>query len=460
MREAVEMALGTSPALRAEQARVQALAEQIIQALNLRRPTIQLDASVGQSRIGQTFGGETGWRSTTPRTVALVLTQPLLLGGRVESELREAQLRLAQGVSRVRALQIAVARDVLLAYVDVLRDNDIHEIRTQGVENLLAQLAAAQARQDVGLIGLTDVAQVETRLAAARGQLAAARARLLASWAALDRLAGEMPVGLTDRELAGIALPSALEDAEASALAGSHELMGARLSAELGRALVTSLRAETGPRANLSAELNASEGGGLVESRQQDARVGVRVSVPLWNGGQPQSRIRAAQAEAQAARFDVTDLEAQVRERVVAAWANLEAARISQAAAAEQVRAADVARTGADLEQRLGLRTTIELLNQEQELLEARIALATARRELMASSIQLLALTGRDPTGVITRETEFDGTDLLRSPTAGRPGRPALWERPLILLHDVFLPVDRAVTRATRDGLRAAGAER
>ncbi|MFY7759619.1 TolC family protein [Aquidulcibacter sp.] len=457
--EIVAMALEESPSIKSERLRLDGISEQQVQARNLRRPTLRGDVSAGFAYNGQRVVGQNIWEDTKPVTASLNLSQPLMSGGRYQATLREADLRVAQAIARMRSLELLTVRNALDAYADVVRDWTILGIRDEGLSNLMGQLKATQARKDAGLIGLTDVAQAETRLAAAQGQQASARARLAASWATLERLIGSRPTGLVEVELLPETLPDSLADAISLGIRNSHDIKIARFNEEIARASARTIQTEVAPRASLEASLSGAANSGFQGSRSADAQLSARLVIPLWSAGQNQSRVRAALAEANASRIDSLDLEQQLAERITIAWANLDAADANVTAAAEQVRAAKVARVGAELEQRMGARTTLDVLNQEQEVLDAKVNLANAKREYMVATTLLLTLLGIDPTGRINSDTEFslerDPKMVLDPPK----GRPAFLERPLIALHDRLEPADIFLRNLMGDFQRMIGPE-
>jgi outer membrane protein len=114
----------------------------------------------------------------------------------------------------------------------------------------------------------------------------------------------------------------------------------------------------------------------------------------LVSGGLNASRARESRASRTAARLERVDAERRVRETVTSAWTGLEAARAARISAAEQVKAAEDAYRGVSLERETGLRATVEVLDQEQDLLDARIALAQAEREFVVAERQLLSALG------------------------------------------------------------------
>ncbi len=464
LHEAVSLSLKSSVAVKAEVMRLEALDEQRVQALNLRRPSVQLEGSTAVAGRTQKFDRYSKWQRTEPGVASLTFSQPLLLGGRYQASLREADLRIAQGIARIRALELSTVRDVIEAYGDVVRDTTILQIRQNGISNLTVQLKGTQARQTVGLVGLTELSQAETRLAGARGQEANARARLISSRAILDRLIGETPLGTMDTQFGfetdsdyGVGFfdgPTTLDEAIEIGINQSHEVKIARFNEEIARATARVSQVETAPRATLQAGLSGTSDTNFNGSRTIDTSVTARFVIPLWSGGQPQSRVRAALATANAARMDGLELEQKLRARIINAWADVEAAHLRVESAHEQVRASLVALTGARLEQKIGARSILEVLNQEQEFLEAKVSLASARRDVLVNHAILMTLIGFDPTKVVTRETEFDPSKLAQSPFKARVGRPQKWEKPWIRVHDRLLDFDTDAGHALRSSVK------
>jgi outer membrane protein len=464
LREAVAYSLEASAALKAESMRLEALNEQRIQALNLRRPTIQIEGSTSIATNAQKTGGYESWKRTEPGNVSLSLNQPLMLGGRLQASLREADLRIAQGIARIRALELSIVRETIEAYGDVVRDSDILKIRQEGVLNLGDQLLGTQARYSAGLVGLTELSQAQTRLAGAKGQEAIARARLSSSWASLERLIGRTPSSLPE---AGFGLeytkklgagfsqgPTSLIDAIELALLLSHDVKVARFNEEIARATARVSQVEYAPRASLQAGVSGTSDDRFNGARSVNADIKASIVIPIWSGGQPQSRVRAALATANAARLDSLELEQKLKERIIGAWANDAAARMNVVTAEEQVRASLVALTGAKLEQKIGVRSLLEVLNQEQEVLEAKISLAAARRDVVVNKATLLILIGIDPTQVVTSESAFD-PDKIGRPLYKLPdGQPATWEKLGVLTFARLQDIDLDLTHALRSAKR------
>lgn len=451
--EATAKAVSSSQNVRAARLRAEAISEQKVQALNLRRPNVQLEANASENINGQWLGiyglNEMSWRKNYPKSITLSASQPLFLGGRVQAALREGELRYAQSIARVRALELVAVRNTIEAYANLLRDYATLVIRVEGVANFQEQLRGALVMQTNGLIGLTDVSQVQTRLAAAQGQEAYARARFMGDWASFTRLIGETPTGLTEDSL-NITLPESQEEAVSLAIKNSHEIKIARFNEDIARASARVTETEQSPRISINTSTSTYFDSQATGSRIIDNQISARLIIPIWSGGQNQSRIRAALGEVNAARLDALDLEQQLTEQVAIIWENIIAARANVTAAEAQVAASEIALKGAVLEQRIGTRTTLEVLNQQQEVLEAKVNLASARRELLVSSASLMLSIGIDPTGTITDETQFDPWRSRRNVFQEKVGIPMNWEAPLVTLHDALIPLDNVLRRRAK----------
>ena len=212
---------------------------------------------------------------------------------------------------------------------------------------------------------------------------------------------------------------------------------------------------------NLQMVLSGNDDANLiVGARSATAQVAVRAFIPLWAGGQPQSRSRASLAEASAARFIAADFEERLVEEVTRAWAAHQGARSALSVASRRVEVADVARRGAAIEFDVGLRSTIEVLNQEEEWQIARIAEAEARADALSALAELAALIGVDPTGVFDAAPPTSPVRSMTEPHLTRAGRPAAWERPLMAVGAAASALEPAARDALRTGVRAiAGPE-
>ncbi len=451
MPEAVTLALRTNPALEAQRAALSALGQRRVQAAAQRRVQISGETTIGYAGSwsrGRGLAGAVGnsaYGDLTPASIGVSAAQPIWLAGRVEAAMSQAEAQIAQADARLSSSEIGVMRDVVIAYADLRRDLDGVSIRRQNNSALVRQLEAAQVRFDVGDITKTDVAQVEARFAGSKTALASAEARVEASLSSIERLIGQMPSDV--RPSFSIAqAPASLEQAQVLARAGNPDIVAARLGEAIAKAGARVIEAENRPRATLQANVGGALDQGFDGNRGGNLGVTARLSVPLFTGGIASSRVSEALGNANAARLSAVDVERQVVERTSNAWRQTQVARQAVASTTQQVAAARIAYEGAELEQSVGLRTTLDVLIQQQELLEAELARAGADRDLQVASVALVALTGMlSPESFMTTRPALPATIIPK---------PFFPEEPMIIVQKAL---DTRIPMSSRTGSTAIG---
>ena len=443
--QAVEMALSNSPSIKAEMLRAESYNEQRNLALSLRRPSVQLEASTGISEYGtksQNFFGQTQsvWRGLQPSSISIVASQPLYTSGRVATALELSQLQYLQAIERVRSIQFQVAQKAIDAYSNVLKDNAILNINIEGVDNLNAQLKGALALQKAGLVGKTDVAQAQTRLAKAQGQTALARAKYNSSLITLSRITGSSWESVGQDSVV-IFLPPNLDFAIEQAISNNSEIKISKYDELISKTNIKAIKSEYKPRVTLNATSATNFNSVNPNTRVSDNQISARLTIPLWSGGQEKSRILSARYNSEASRLDTLELKDKIIEELKISWEAIEAAKEGVRLANEEVKAAQIAKKGAELELKAGTRTILDVLNQEEEVLNAKIDLSNAHYQLLINSINLMFLIGADPTEVLNPTTEFNPLNIKNNPNAMKVGIPTIWEKPLVYIHDnIVLP--------------------
>ncbi|MCA6330978.1 MAG: TolC family outer membrane protein, partial [Phenylobacterium sp.] len=310
------------------------------------------------------------------------------------------------GREGLRRVEAQVLGQVIQSYVDVRRDQEALRIRQTNVAVLQRQLDESRARFEVGEITRTDVAQSEARLAAAVALLNSAQATLATSRASYEAVVGQAPGTLAPEPPIGALLPASVEQAWDLAESGSPVVRAAEYAEQASRARIAGARAEQMPTSALQGQLGYS---GLASPLHTDAYSralsgSAVVSVPIFSGGQTLSRIRAATERNTVDRLGVENARRTVRQTITQSWSTLQAARSNIEATDKQVRAARIAAEGVVQEQRVGLRTTIDVLNAEQELRAAELAQVSARRDEYVAAAGVLSQVGRLQVGYLVPE--------------------------------------------------------
>lgn len=399
IQEALVQAYQNSPRLAAERARVRGGDERISQALANWRPRVVVEGTAGVRRTGAkaTIGpdrGDRSWNTNLPYQAGVTVTQNIYRGGRNDAEM----LRVEENILADRARLSAVEQDVLLAalvaYVDVVRDRAVVELNVNNERVLRRQLEATRDRFRVGEVTRTDVALARSRLSRSSADLIRARGNLTDSRANFANIVGVAADGLS--EVAPLeSLPATEKDAVAKARSDGFAVVQARHGERAARHRVDEVEGELRPAVSVSGRLNRALdlNDSNVEANILD--VTGRVTVPLYQSGAVSSRVRAAKHAVVQRR---NEFVLAVREAATAAtkrWEDYKTADAGISAFSEAERAAKIALEGVEQEALVGSRTVLDVLDAEQELLDARVSLVRARRDLVVATYALRSAVAR-----------------------------------------------------------------
>jgi outer membrane protein len=392
--DAIGLAYQTNPTLQAQRASQRALDENYVQARAGFRPTAGISASV--THDDNSSARSTG--QTNSSSATLTVTQPVYTGGRVSSQVTAAEADILAGREALRRVEISVLQSVIQAYVDVRRDQQRLAISQENVTVLQRQLEESNARFNVGELTRTDVAQTQARLAAAQATLASAQAQLAISRANYDAVVGQNPGELAPEPPLTKLLPPTVDQAFDAAERDNPQLRQADYTEQGSAARVAAAKAQTRPSVSLRGSLGYSGGsvanGSPFVDYSHDLTGSAVLTVPLFTGGLTSSQIRQAAERNSVDRIGIEGVRRQVLQQISQAWNALLGARANLISNQEQVRAATVAYEGIRQEAQVGLRTTLDVLNQEQELRNAELALVNARHDEYVSGAAVLAAMG------------------------------------------------------------------
>lgn len=404
--ETIESALARAytgnPTLDAQRASVRATDENVPRALAAYRPTIAATGNVGINYISGT-SGSTGvgaatnsFRSTlATRGVNLQINQTVFNGFRTENSTRQAESQVFGSRESLRNVEQNTLFNAAQSYMNVLRDTAILDLQRNNVEVLEEQLRQTRDRFNVGEVTRTDVAQAESRLAAARSQVSGAESNLQASIATYRQVVGVEPRQLAPGRPVDRLVPRALASAVQIGLEEHPAIISALHAVDAAELQVKITEGELAPTIGLVGSVGQNYDSQISINQNFSASVLGQISVPIYNGGEVYARVRQAKETAGQRRIEAEATRDQVRAAVISSWGSLEAAKANVQAAQAQVAASEVALTGVREEARVGQRTTLDVLNQQQELLNARVNLITAQRDRVVASYSVVQSIGR-----------------------------------------------------------------
>jgi outer membrane protein len=372
------------------------------------RPTITGDAGVSYTSSFDLNGSARRDGRTTSGSFGVTISQTLFDGFRTKNGVAAAEAQVLAQRENLRNSEQNILFTAASAYMDVIRDRQIAAFRKKNLAFLQEQVRAANARFEVGEGTRTDVAQANARRAAAIAQLNAAEAQAKSSAASYRQVIGEEPGKLEKASAVTKLLPKNLAQA-ADAAAGEHPAIQANFhvidATEFGvkaaeGALLPSLAAQ-GRLSKTYENYDASPETGLFgasndsKTQTDTATVGLQLTVPIYQGGRGSATVRQEKERLGQARIELDVARDQVRQAVTSAWTQLVAAQASVAANKQLIAAAQLALDGVVEERKVGQRTTLDVLNAQSDVTDARISLADSERNVVVASYAVLSATGR-----------------------------------------------------------------
>ncbi|MEQ9519012.1 MAG: TolC family outer membrane protein [Parvibaculum sp.] len=396
--DALASAYQSNPELLAARAGQRATDEQVPQALAGWRPSLNATGSWGSvttdSSLNVPVAGLGGKQTSDPMTGTLQLTQNVFTGGRTLYGARQAEASVMAGRENLRNVEQSTLLDAVTGYMNVMRDLAVVDLRQKNVQVLQRQLEASQDRFSVGEITRTDVAQSEARLSLSQTNLIRAEAALIASRSNYERVIGRAP-GTLEPVPPLPALPQS--EAEALQLSNSSNpaLEAARHAERAAGNGVAAAKGGLLPTVSFDASIQHAEEPSSTTRRSTTTSLLGRVNIPLYQSGAQYSAIREAKHRESQSRLQRNATLREVEEGVRNAWEQLRSARAAIGSNREQVKANEIALDGVRQEAQVGSRTTLDVLDAEQELLDSQVSLVGAERDEYVAGYALLSATGQ-----------------------------------------------------------------
>jgi len=411
---ALAEAYRSNPDLLAARAALRGVDEEVAIARSGYRPSLSIDATASQT--DQDAGAIGQGR------VGLQLDQSLFDGSVTRNTVRGALARVDSEHGALSATEQEVLLSVITAYLDVLRDTDVVGIREANLKFLTQQVRSAKTRFDVGDDTNTAIAEAQAREADAIAQLARAQAQRSISESTYREIIGKAPTDPQSVVLPEDLLPTTMAVAIEEAMQTHPSLASVLALGEAARFDVNRTRGALRPTVGVSARVErVGDDLPIGDARRQDgtsASVSLQLRVPLYQAGLASARVRQARQMVEQRDLQSEATRTRIRSTVESGWAQLVAARSAQTATEQQIQAAQLAREGKLNEQAVGLVTTLDVLNAQQDVLAAEWASIGAERDTILASYSLLAATGRLQTSLLTLPVEpyepavhFDATN-------------------------------------------------
>jgi outer membrane protein len=387
-----------NPQLSAERARLRGVDESVPQALAGYRPQIMAVLTGGLQQVRVLFFDNTIQTATLRTwTIGLTVSQTLFNGFKTANTVRQSEAQVRSGREALRNTEQGVLLDAVTAYTNVIANQSLVEAQRINVTFLRETLATTRRRYDAGDVTPTDVAQAEARLNRGLADLNAAEVNYAISQAIYAQVIGVQPVRLVAAEPIDRLLPRSRDEALAISRKEHPAILAAMYDTDVAQ-LGTKI-AESSLWPNLSVQGSVQrqwENDPTLSAKGNDiASIIGQANVPIYDGGLAASQIRQAKELAMQARIVLELVRNQTQTAVIGAWVAHEGAKVALAAAESEVRAATVALEGVQKEAQGGQRTTLDVLNSQQDLTAARARLIGAQRDRVIAAYALFGAAGR-----------------------------------------------------------------
>jgi len=387
--DALASAYADNPSLNAQRASLRATDEGVPQALAGFRPSVSAGASIGVENV--TSGGASA--SAHPFATSITVTQPLFTGFRTINGVKAADSAVLAAREVLRNDEEQTLLSAVEAFMNLVQAQATLNLDKQNLDFLGQQVKAAQDRLNVGEGTKTDVAQTNSSLASGQASYDSAVAQLNNAVANYEQVIGHKPRALGAARSVENLLPKDLNAALAGAMTNHPSILAASYNIDIAEYNVKIDEGTLLPTVELQGSLSHEDGG--LSSNGNSASAVASLSVPLYNGGSASSKVRQAKETLDQARMQLDSSRDEIRATTISAWGSLDAARAEIRSAESETNAQNLVLSGEIEQQKVGQATQLDVLNAQQTLLSARVALITAQHDRVVASYTLLAALGK-----------------------------------------------------------------
>ena len=409
--ETIENALArayeNNPQLNAQRAIVRQADEGVAQALSGYRPTLSATATLGEQFTnekgiippippGLPSGAAFNIKGyTTPRSIGVNGQQTLFNGQQTANKVRSAESQVFQARETLRVMEQSVLLAAATVYMDMSRDTANLDVQQNNIRILERTLRDTRNRFSAGQVTLTDVAQAEAQLAAGEANLHAAESALMTTKANYRRIIGHDPAGLAPAASVERLAPPTLNGAVALGAAQNPSILAALYGVDVAQLQVKIAEGALWPTLALQGSVQQQTFPNIITPNLFLGTAQLNLTMPIYQGGVEYSAIRLDKEAVAQQRLNVDQVRDQARANVVQAWGQLVAAKAQVQAAERQNEASERALNGVRNEAQAGQRTTLDVLNAQQALVNARVSLIVAQHDRVVASYNLVSAVGR-----------------------------------------------------------------
>ncbi len=391
LNEALASSYQTNPDIKAAIEELHGINQEMPSALSGLLPSASASMQRGERNSKFRSGSELSGLNDTK---TIEISQPLFKGGKTYSSIKKAN----NDVLAARASLHLVEQQILLsaaeAYMNVVRDKEVYELAQNNKSVLERHLEATKARFDLGEVTQTDVSQAKANVAKASADLISAERALESSKADYEKIIGQ-PANDVKMPSNPITVNGSVEELVSIAMQNNPAIKSAEYNLQAAKNEINIQKSAILPEVSAFANKQKFDGKLLSTSQNEASAVGVNVSVPLYQGGSEYAKIRQAKHSYSKSDFTLISERNKIKEEVIKAYHDYKVAQSLIESTQASVEAFTVALDGIEQETLAGLRTTIDVLDAEQDLFDAKANLIKSKRDEIVSSYTLIAQLGK-----------------------------------------------------------------
>lgn len=389
---ALVKAYKNNSSLNSSRAGVRVVDENVAIAKSGYRPTINGTYNFTRSRSPSA----TGNINASTGQAGITLNQMLFDGFQTKNNVAAAESQVFAQRENLRNDEMNRLFDAVQAYMNVYQNRQIAVFREKNLAAMNEQVRASRARLDVGEGTRTDVAQSDASRSTAVAALNAARANVKSAEAQYRQVIGVEPDRLETAAPASKSLPRSPDEAFAIAAEAHPGILATKYAVNAAGYNVKANEGALLPSVGLSAGASRRDTfSGSDIGDGTSASVGIGVNVPIYQGGRVSAQVRQSKEQLGQRRIEVDVVRDQVRNSISSAWAQFESARATVTANRDGIAAAQLALDGVIEERKVGQRTTLDVLNSQNDLVTAQIALVQAQHDAVVASYAVVLASGR-----------------------------------------------------------------
>jgi TolC family type I secretion outer membrane protein len=393
LQDALAEAYRSNPSLQAQRAELRSIDEGVAQALSNWRPTITYTGQYGRNRVDSKSGFFASRQLRKPESHNITVEQPLFRGGRTIADTSRAENEVLAARASLKSIEQDVLLDASRAYMDVFRDQAVVRLTKSNEQVLNRQLQATRDRFAVGEVTRTDVSQGEARVARAKADRIQAEGDLEVSRASYRRVVG-MTAGNLSKPDDVKGLPKNLETALDMSVKKNPSVVSAQFIEKAARDDVELVVGELLPTVSVTGELEQADSFSSAQSTSENLSIIAKLTLPIYQQGEVTSRVREAKQVVGQRRLEIEVARREAIESANAAWETLQTARARIEAFGIEIRSNEIALEGVRQEAMVGSRTVLDVLDAEQELLDAQVNVVRAQRDEFVAAMELHAAVG------------------------------------------------------------------